>query len=471
MHITHYGGAGGVTGSKHLLETDDNTRILFDCGTFQGLPDVRERNRAFPFAPEQVDHVVLSHAHIDHCGMLPLLVKRGFTGSIFATPATRDIAELMLKDSAGIEEQDAAYRTKHTLGAPDWREPLFTRDDIPAVMERFVAVPYTRERDEWHAITDSIRLKFYDAGHILGSAVAVVACSGQAGTKTVAYTGDIGAPGTPLLYDPEVPAEPIDTILIESTYGGREHTPLAEAEQRLVETIKAVCDRQGKIIIPAFSLGRTQVLVYVLHKLTDEGKIPRFPIYVDSPLATNLTEVYMGHRQYYDDETWADFAPQQGGQHVPLAFENLTYTRSKRESQALNRKLGPFAVISASGMMTAGRVVHHLRHSISDPKNAVFITGYQADGTLGRRLLEGAKRVELYGDYFTVKADIHIFNEFSAHVDQQQLTNYLEAVPGLKQVVLVHGEPKQADQFRARLSTQHPEWTVHRPDEGDTLDL
>ena len=410
--------------------------------------------------------------------MLPLLVKRGFTGSIFATPATRDIAELMLEDSAGIEEQDARYRTKYKLGAPEWREPLFTREDIPAVMERFVTVPYVRDQDApldqragWHAITDSIRLKLYDAGHILGSAISVLECDTAAGTKRVAFTGDVGAPGTPLLYDPEVPKEEIDTILIESTYGGRDHSSLGEAEDRLAETIRAICKRKGKIIIPAFSLGRTQVLVYVLHKLTDEGKIPRFPIYVDSPLATDLTKVYQDHRHYYDNETWADFAPRHGEQHVPLAFANLTYTHSKRESQALNKKKGPFAVISASGMMTAGRVVHHLRHSISDAKNAIFITGYQADGTLGRRLLEGAKRVELYGDHFSVKADIHTFNEFSAHVDQHQLTDYLEAIPELKQVVLVHGEPKQADQFRTALEQKHPEWTVHRPDEGDSIEI
>lgn len=466
MRITFYGGAGGVTGSKHLLDTGQQ-RILLDCGTFQGGDDVASRNRSFPFAPDSIDHVVLSHAHIDHCGMLPLLVKRGFKGSIFATAATRDVARFMLTDMAKIQEQDVDFRQRHHLGSPDSREPLFTTKDIPRTMDRFVTLPYARHDQSWREIGQGVRLKFYDAGHILGSAVSVLEVDTPSGVKAVAYTGDLGAPGTPLFYDPQVPAEEITSVISESTYGGKEHQGLTQAYDRLATAIKQVVTRKGKIIIPAFSLGRTQVIVYVLHRLTDEGKIPRLPIYVDSPLATNLTDVFKAHTNLYDPESSTDFRPGD----VPLAFRNLTYTRTVDESKALNGTPGPYIVISASGMMTAGRVVHHLRHTLSDKNNAVFITGYQAVGTLGRRLLEGARQVELYGAWHTVAADILVFNEFSAHADRKQLTAYLEGFKGIKQVMLVHGEASQADVFKAELAAKHPDWIVQRPNEGDTLEV
>jgi len=474
MQITFYGGAGGVTGSKHLVEVGGR-RILLDCGTFQGLSDVRERNRSLPFPPESIDQVVLSHAHIDHCGMLPLLVKNGFRGSIFATQATCDMAMLMMEDMAGIEKQDARYRVKHKIGPPDFREPLFTQDDVLAVKERFVPVPYARDSGKWFDVLQTasgdgvqVRLKFYDAGHILGSAISVLEFQQGEVVQRLAYSGDVGSPGTPLLYDPQVPKEEIQTVLLESTYGGKEHKGLEQAIDRLGKAINAVVKRKGKIIIPAFSLGRTQLLVYVLHKLTDEGVIPRVPVYVDSPLATDLTHVFLEHEHDYDTETWVDF---QGEDHTPLMFSNLEYTRSKRASQALNNKEGPFIVVSASGMMTAGRVVHHLRHSIRDARNALFITGYQAAGTLGRRLLEGAKSVDLYGDRFPVKAEILVFNEFSAHADRAQLTELVEQFQGVERVMLVHGEPEQADEFRDELAAKHPDWQVARPDEGDTVEL
>jgi metallo-beta-lactamase family protein len=464
--VTFYGGAGGVTGSKHLLEVAGK-RILLDCGTFQGLSDVRERNRSFPFPPESIDGVILSHAHIDHCGMLPLLVKRGFTGPIFATAATRDVAEHMLLDSAGVEEGDAAWRMSHKVGAPDEREPLFTKEDVPAVMAAFQEVPYVRQQNEWFPITPAIRLKLYDAGHILGSAVSVIEFDTPDGPRRLAYTGDVGTKGTPILFNPEVPAEEIGTVIMESTYGAREHTDLAVAEERLAAVLTAIIERKGKIIIPAFSLGRTQVLVYVLHRLTDAGKIPRVPIYVDSPLATEITEVFRRHTADFDQETIEDF----GTGHTPLDFRNLIYTRSTEESKALNTTPGPFMVISGAGMMTAGRVVHHLRQTIADPKNAILITGYQAAGTLGRRLLEGTPQVEIYGDTFSVRAQIEVFNEFSAHADQAQLTEYVSQFKGVRQIILVHGEPEQADVFRDQLQKHNSVWQVQRPEEGETLTL
>lgn len=464
--LTFYGGAGGVTGSKYLIELDD-TRILLDCGTFQGLPDMRERNRSLPFPPDSIDSVVLSHAHLDHCGMLPLLVKRGFKGSIFATSATRDVVRHMLTDAAGIEVQDAEYRRRHHIGSPDDRQPQFTPEDIPATMDRFVEVPYARQDNNWYPISETIKLKFYDAGHILGSAVSVLQLPTGGEPFYLGYTGDLGPSNMPLLRDPEIPQESLDLLLMESTYGSRIHEPLSQAIDRLAQTITTVCDRGGKMIVPAFSLGRTQMLVYVIHKLTDEGKIPRFPIYVDSPLASHITAVYKAHPESYDKETAQDF----GAGHLPLAFRNLTYTHSVEESKQLNNLEGAAMIIAGSGMMTAGRVVHHLRRCIANPANAIFVTGYQAEGTLGRRILEGAKHVELYGERFAVRAQLFLFNEFSAHADAKQLQAYAEAIPGLKRVALVHGEPHQADDLKDQLSKVHPNWEVFRPAEGDSIDI
>lgn len=467
MNLTFYGGAGAVTGSKHLLEVEGK-RILLDCGTFQGLPDIRERNRALPFPPESINAVVISHAHLDHIGMLPILVKRGFTGKIFSTLATRDVAHYMLRDAATIEEQDAAYRAKHRFGAPDDRVPLFTIDDIPAVMDRFEVVPYARQDRRWHMVLPGIGLKFYDAGHILGSAVTVIEAQDADEIKRLAYSGDVGPSGMPLLHDPEVPLEEVSTLLLESTYGGRRHQPLSAAVARLAETINAVVARQGKMIVPSFSLGRTQVLVYLIHKLTDEGKIPRLPIFVDSPLATNVTEVYRQHRQDYDVETAVDFGSDTAG---PLAFRNLSYIKAIEESKRLNVTPGPFMVIAGSGMMAGGRVVHHLRHTLSDPRNAILITGYQAEGTVGRRLVEGADTVELYGDRIPINAEVAVFNEFSAHADGLQLNVYANMIKGLKRVYLVHGERSQAEALHEQLVHAHPTWEVAVSQEGQTVTI
>ena len=377
--LTFFGAAENVTGSKHLLEVA-GARILLDCGTFQGLPDIRERNRSVPFPPESIDALVSG---------------------------------------------------------------------------------------EWQEILPGVRLKFYDAGHILGSAVSVLSWEEEGSERTLAYTGDLGPNGVPLLHDPETPEEKIDTLIMESTYGDRVHDPFDAAYNRLAETIVRVCERGGKIIVPAFSLGRTQVLVYIIHKLTDQGRIPRFPIFVDSPLATNLTDVYKANRQNYDEETVEDF----GSDHTPLAFRNLRYVQSANESKELNIMKGPFMVIAGSGMMTGGRVVHHLRHSIDKPHNAVFITGYQAEGTLGRRLLEGASNVDLYGVNFPVNAEIFLFNEFSAHADSVQLASYASSLRGLTRTFLVHGEHHQADALRDRLLGTHPHWDVQIAKEGRTFSL
>lgn len=466
--ITFFGGAGSVTGSKHLLQVAGKN-ILLDCGTFQGLPDVRSRNRVFSFEPDTIDAVILSHAHMDHCGMLPLLVKRGFVGKIYATAETKDVVRYMLEDAAGIEMQDAEYRAAHHIGSPDDREPLFTADDIAPVMDAFQDVPYARDNNNaWYEVVPGIHIKLYDAGHILGSSMVVIRYEEDGKAHTVMYTGDVGPTGAPLLHDPEIPSEDIELLVMESTYGNRTHLPLEHAKTALAEAINTVCARKGIMVVPAFSLGRTQMLVYIIHQLVDSGAIPRFPIYVDSPLAGDITEVYRAHSDVYDQETVADFT-REGD--LPLAFRNLTYIHSVPESKALNHKEGPFMVISASGMMSAGRVVHHLRSTISNPNNAVFITGYQARGTTGRRILSGAKNIELHGEWFPVRAQVYLFNEFSAHADQRQLLDIARSVKGVKTIALVHGEEQEAKALSLVLAQELPSVSVHIPHEGTTISI
>ncbi len=463
MKITFYGAAGGVTGSKHMVEADGR-RVLFDCGVWQGPSEkTREKNSCLPFSSHLPEAVILSHAHIDHCGLLPLLVKEGYEGLIYATAATRDVTKLMLEDMAEIEMQDAAYRRRHNLGSPRERQPLFVVKDVARAMERFAEVPYARHGSGWRDIAAGARLKFYDAGHILGSAACLLEIKEGRKTKRLLFSGDLGPRGLPLLHDPQAPEEEVEVLLLESTYGSRVHEASEGAEDRLALNIKTVLDRGGKMIVPAFSLGRTQGIVYLLHKLFDEGKLPRFPVYVDSPLAVDLTEVYGRHRREYDKESRTDF---KSPDDKPLKFSNLKYIRSQEESKKLNDKEDPFMVISASGMMSYGRVVHHLRQHISKPQSAIFVTGYQAEGTLGRQIVEGESEVEIFGDRLPVRAQVFMFNEFSAHADRNQLQQYAEKIKGLKDVFLVHGEPHQADDLKAQLEQAHASWRVERPEEG-----
>ncbi|MDA1168935.1 MAG: MBL fold metallo-hydrolase [bacterium] len=466
--ITFFGGAGSVTGSKYLVSIAGK-KILLDCGTFQGLSDARSRNRQFSFSPTDVDAVVLSHAHLDHCGMLPLLVKKGFRGSIFSTLATKAVATYILHDSAGIEEQDVAYKRKHNIGTQDEQEPLFTIEDVAATMKRFVPIPYARNIAQgWTEILSGISVKLYDAGHILGSSITVLRYEEAGEVRHVAYTGDVGPIGVPMLHDPEIPRENIHTLLMESTYGKRKHLPIELAEERLATAIHSVCKRGGIMVVPAFSLGRTQMLVYTIHKLLDEGRIPHFPIFVDSPLATDITNIYKSYTQEYDEETRIDFTNE--GK-LPLTFSSLKYIQSAEESKKLNGMEGPFMIISASGMMTAGRVVHHLRNTISNKNNAVFITGYQAIGTTGRKILEGAKQVELHGRVIPVRAEILLFNEFSAHADGGQLTDFASNIEGLTTIALVHGEDKEVQALQKRLQEKTSEWNVVIPNEGDSISI
>lgn len=517
MHITFYGGAGEVTGSKHVVEMG-GTRILLDCGFFQGhRREARELNSVLPFDPQTIHAVVLSHAHLDHCGMLPLLVKKGFKGNIYATPATRDVAEWILKDAAHIQMQDAEYLQRHRSPGVSFAQPLYTLDDIPPVMAQFVAVPYVRNSGEWFEISGSIgekrtpssdgvsrtgvRLKLYDAGHILGSSVVVLeaqnchsganpAAAGEAiesedpigrfapsrmtggedGKKIerLVFTGDLGRNGAPLLPDPEYVHEEACLLLTESTYGARKHEDFSRAKERLKGFVEDIVKTKGKLIMPAFALGRTQEIVYLLHELTDEGAIPRVPIFVDSPLADHITSVFQKHTDDFDMETWTRFGARDDD---PLTFRNLLYTKSVEESRRLNEMKGPLIVISASGMCENGRIQHHLRNAIHDPRNIILITGYQAMHTLGRKLLEGEKRIRIYDDWFDVKAKIEKLNELSAHADGEELLKYAERVKGLKRIFLVHGEHNQAASLKTLFNNRHPEWHVTIPARAQTIDI
>ncbi|MBI5466803.1 MAG: MBL fold metallo-hydrolase [Candidatus Kerfeldbacteria bacterium] len=463
MRLTFFGAAGEVTGSKHLVEFGEQ-RILLDCGMYQGpAREQGDRNR-LPFPGSSITAILISHAHLDHVGLLPVLVKSGFTGPIISTAATRDLAELILLDAAKLQQQDAEYANRKRWPGSELVVPLYTAEDIPAVMQRWQVWPYANGSGIWHDVCPGIKAKLYDAGHILGSAVIVV----TDGREAVAFTGDLGRQDTPLLNDPVVVHDPVATLIMESTYGGREHQPVHSVMGKLTELVQRVVARRGKIVVPAFSLGRTQELVYLLHELTDQGRIPRLPIYVDSPLASQITTVFTQHQQEYDAETKSDFRlPGED----PLIFRNLQYTHSVEDSKALNSMSGPLMIISASGMATGGRIMHHLANTLDDPKNMVLFTGYQAQGTVGRHIVERQPTVRLFGRSHPVRAEVATLNDLSAHADVNELSAYAAAITGVRNVYLVHGEPNRASVLQQRLQTDHPDWQVTIPTRGQTYDV
>ena len=439
MHLEFHGAARSVTGSRHLLIVNGH-RVLLDCGLFQGRREESDRlNRDFGFSPSEVDAVVLSHAHIDHSGALPALVKHGFRGSIHGTLATADLLSVMLRDSAMIQEKDVEFLNRHRRGGPP-REPLYGMEDADRTLERVHGHPY----HEPISIVPGVTATFYDAGHLLGSAIVVLKIDEGGVKKTLAFTGDLGRKNVPILRDPEAPTDVVNTLIIESTYGDREHAPIVEVEDRLVDLVQRIMARKGKVIIPAFAVGRTQELVYTMARLLRAGRIPGCAVYVDSPLAVDVTEVFRRHPEAYDAEI-RKILEDTGD---PFGFRLIQYVRSVEESKALNTLSGPFIVISASGMAEQGRILHHLRNGIEDPRNVVLIVGFQAANTLGRRLVEGAKDVRIFGETFERKAEVVVMNEFSAHADRVEL---LQWVNRLKQkperAFAVHGEESQSLAF------------------------
>ena len=449
MKIAFHGAAREVTGSMHLIEVNDR-RILLDCGLYQGRrAETYARNQHFPFDPASIDAVVLSHAHIDHSGNLPNLVKQGFTGNIWCTAATRNLCTYMLMDSGFIHEQDAAYvnKKRRRQGEPPI-EPLYTQRDAAASLPQFVGVGLHRPI----MVADGVELTYTNAGHILGAAHVQLDIREHATGKRwrLVFSGDIGRPHMPIIRDPKHTATP-DVLIMESTYGGRDHVPNDQAEDHLAAIMNKICGRRGKLIIPAFSVGRTQEIVYKLTQLRRAGKISSCPIFVDSPLAVKATDVFDRHPECYDAEI-RKIMREQGD---PFGMEDITYIKSVEESKALNDRKGPFTVISASGMMEGGRVLHHLRNSISNPENAILIVGYQAEHTLGRKILRGDEEVSIYGEPFPVRAEVFVMNELSAHADRGELMDWYEKNEGTpQQVFLVHGDEDQSTALAATMEAK-----------------
>ena len=447
MEIQFFGAARTVTGSMHLLRVNGK-RVLLDCGMFQGKrADTAERNRNFPFDPSTIDAVVLSHAHIDHAGNLPNLVKHGFSGPIYCTPATADLCRIMLMDSAHIQEKDVEFVNKRRARKhlPPV-EPLYDTDDVPPMLELLTEIPYRTSFE----VLDGLSATYFDAGHILGSASVHLVAQEQ-GKKPfhLGFSGDVGRPNLPILKDPEFMGN-VSALLCESTYGGKFHAPAEESTKKLLDVVKRTVDRGGKVIVPAFSVGRTQDLVYELNNLKNAGLLPNIPVYVDSPLSLKATEIFRKHPECFDDETNEILK----SDNDVFGFERLHYIREAEESKALNEKTEPCMIIAASGMCEAGRIVHHLANSIENPKNTVMMVGYQAEHTLGRKIVERNPEVPIFGEVKQLKCEVAVMNSFSAHADQNELLGFLEPMDRsmLKNIFLVHGEIDRQQAFAAALT-------------------
>ncbi len=453
MNITlrSEGGAEEVTGSKHILEVGDE-RYLIDCGAFQGKRDLAEqKNRALVPDPAGLAAVILTHAHYDHCGMLPLLAKRGYDGSIYSTPATRDLANLVMMDSAKIQARDAEYIEKQAArkGEKSTFKPLYDDKDALRATGLFVTINYHRA----FRIGEGVGVEFFDAGHILGSALARVTVKDpERGEIVIGFTGDLGRKNKPIIRDPE-PLPPVDYLVLESTYGDRLHEPDTDAMERLADIISRTAARGGKVVIPAFAVERTQEIIFHLHLLCDQKKIPEIPIWVDSPMATDATSIFRVHPECYDAETAQAFLDHHDN---PFGFANLNFSISVEQSKSLNDLKGPAIIISADGMCEAGRIQHHLMHTISDARNTILIVGYMAENTLGRRIEEKAKEVRIHGDIYPVKAEVTEIGSFSAHADYSEVWDWLSTMDlsGLKRVFLVHGEKSALDHQKSYLESK-----------------
>ena len=468
MKLTFWGAAGTVTGSMHLLEADGK-RILLDCGLAQGRrKDTDAKNRHLPFAASSIDAVVLSHAHIDHSGNLPTLVKNGFAGPIYSTPATIDLCNWMLRDTAHIQEHDAEFlnRRRERRKAAGLENghvvPLYTMVDAEQTLPLFHPVPYHSPFN----LAPRLSYQAYDAGHILGSSNIVLSDSTGAAPVRLIFSGDIGRAGLPILRDPET-MPPAEYLVMESTYGGRLHKDPSHVENKLADVVNRTARRGGRIIVPAFAVGRTQQLVLLLHQLANAQRIPNIPIFVDSPLAVNVTAVHRDHPECFNEETRGFLKNHED----PFGFRRLQYVRDAVESKKLNDLHGPFVVVSASGMCEQGRILHHLRNSIEDPRNTVLITGFQAQDTLGRKLVEKWQEVRIFGEPLRVRAEISSLDELSGHADQHELMEWIRPVaPTLRRVFLVHGEPQQ-QAVLARLLASTFGLDVEVPAPGQSFDL
>ncbi len=443
MKINFWGAAGTVTGSLHEIRAG-GVHLIFDCGLYQGRrKETRERNQDLPIDTKTLDAVVLSHAHIDHSGNLPSLAKHGYQGPVYSTPATVDLCGAMLRDSAHIQEKDAEFLNKRhhrrkRIGADGGEviEPLYTMEDAEALLPLFKEVPYHQPT----ALSDELTFESFDAGHMLGSSAIVLRERRKGREIRLAFSGDVGRKGLPIIRDPET-LPPIDYLIMESTYGGRLHETHGLLKDRLADVITRTAERGGKLIVPAFAVGRTQQLVLLVHELVLDKRIPNIPIFVDSPLAVNVTEVFRKHPECYDEEAREHL----NNSRDPFGFETLKYIRDVAESKALNDLRYPAMIISASGMCEAGRILHHLRNNVEDPRNTILIPGFQAEHTLGRKIVERRPEIPIFGDPMRLRAEVVRVNALSGHADQQELLRWVKPLtPHLKKIFLVHGEPTQS---------------------------
>ncbi|MGV3707817.1 MAG: MBL fold metallo-hydrolase [Gemmatimonas sp.] len=461
MHIEFVGAAREVTGSCHLLHVNGKI-VALDCGMFQGhRSESRQKNQQFPLDPEQLDAVILSHAHIDHAGRLPFLVKQGFRHTIWATAATRDLCAVMLADSAHIQEKDAEFLRKRGRDVVD---PLYTMEDATRTQKQMIGVPY----EKWFDVVPGVRAQFVEAGHILGSASVVIEATEDGETKRIVFSGDIGRSGLAIIRDPAPPKGGADVVLLESTYGNRDHESVDGAREHLARVVRETSARGGRTLIPSFAVGRTQELVYDLHALHRAGEIPSVPVYIDSPLAFNATAVFELHPEVFDrNEDLVRIT------NDLFEFPMLKFTRQVSESKALNTAVGPMVIISASGMAESGRILHHLAHGASDPRNTILIVGFQAEHTLGRRIVERRPMLRIFGEEVPLRADVQILNGYSAHGDRGELRAWLDAVRaggekvgrGAPRVHLVHGEPEAQEVFAGALRSGGYEVDIPGPGE------
>ena len=468
MQVKFCGAAQFVTGSSHLITLDDGYKILLDCGLFQGKGrHIWDLNNTWHFDPAEIDCLILSHAHIDHTGRVPKLVQDGFSGDIHCTHATRSLCSIMLLDSAKIQQRDVEWHNKRLLkkrrrDLRKLRKPLYTSEIIAPTMNLFIGYNYNR----WHHINERVSVMFRDAGHILGSSSVTLKIIENGEEKFFGFTGDIGRPNRPILRSPKKMPE-VEYLICESTYGDKDHQLPPEQSEEFLDILKETCvEKKGKLIVPAFSVGRTQEIVYMLDKLETAGLLPRIPVYVDSPLAVNATMIFGQHPECFDNELNEYLLIDDN----PFGFNDLNYIRDVADSKALNNSAEPCIIISSSGMMNAGRVKHHLFNNIENPKNTFLIVGYCSPDTPGGMLRDGIESIKLFGEHKMVKADIRIMDSFSAHGDRNEMYDFIENQKSVKKLFLVHGELERQEKFKSFLMEKGFS-NIEIPAEGDEFDL